>query len=101
MRIVRPAATLVEVLVAVAIVAVLFALMMVAVNRVREAAYRTVCLSHLRQLALAVHTYHDFHDQLPPYATKPPKAQVFGGWWLHLMPYASETNFSEAITHAV
>jgi type II secretory pathway pseudopilin PulG len=99
MRIIRPARTLVEVLVAVSILAVLFGLAMVAVNRVREAARRTVCVSHLRQLALAVHTYYDSHQAFPPYATRTPQAQVFGGWWIYLMPFTEEANFHDELVH--
>jgi len=104
MRSIRPAWTLIEALVAIAILGVLFALMMVAVNRVRESANRTVCLDHLRQLALAVHSYYDSHHELPPYATKTPKSKIFGGWWIHLMPYVDEDNLYDKIAddhHAV
>jgi prepilin-type N-terminal cleavage/methylation domain-containing protein/prepilin-type processing-associated H-X9-DG protein len=61
----RTGFTLVEMLIAVAIIALLIGLIVPAVQQVREAAARTSCASNLRQLAMAVHLYADAHRQLP------------------------------------
>ncbi|HUG93511.1 MAG TPA: DUF1559 domain-containing protein [Planctomycetaceae bacterium] len=57
--------TLIELLVSMAVIATLVALLLPAVQQAREAARRSTCKSHLRQVAIALHSYHDLHRVLP------------------------------------
>ena len=85
--------TLVELLVVIAIVGTLVALLLPAVQAVREAGRRLQCQHHLRQIALAMHNYHDTHGSFP-YGVN---AGWGHSWSAHLLPYVEQMAVADRI----
>jgi prepilin-type N-terminal cleavage/methylation domain-containing protein len=91
--------TLVELLVVIAIIGVLVALLLPAVQAAREAARRSSCQNKMRQLAIALHNFHDARGKFPPGAENAvyPKPRMSGAttfagtsWIVYILPYIEQ-----------
>jgi prepilin-type N-terminal cleavage/methylation domain-containing protein/prepilin-type processing-associated H-X9-DG protein len=89
----RAAFTLIELLVVIAIIGVLVALLVPAVQTVREAANRATCQNNLKQIGLAVHAYHDSKKVLPQNhrPTSAAASTVRERWFTKVLPYLEQT----------
>src|SRR6516165_1566532 len=86
----RTAFTLIELLVVIAIIAILIALLVPAVQKVREAAARTQCQNNLKQIGLAIHSYHDATRSLPPLRIA--ANDGWATWCVLILPYLDQGN---------
>jgi prepilin-type N-terminal cleavage/methylation domain-containing protein/prepilin-type processing-associated H-X9-DG protein len=93
--------SLLELLVAIAIIAILVGLLLAAVQRSRESANRLTCQNNLRQLGLACHAYHDANHLLPPGGLNVPRENWTadkGSWLVYILPYIEQTALYNQIT---
>jgi prepilin-type N-terminal cleavage/methylation domain-containing protein/prepilin-type processing-associated H-X9-DG protein len=110
--------TLIELLVVIAIIAVLISLLLPAVQSAREAARRAQCLNNMKQIGVALHTYHEIHNTFPPgyvsyfrrdggdEGTAEDDIGPGWGWASQILPQMEQTavhnaiNFSLSMTYA-
>ncbi len=81
----RKGFTLIELLVVIAIIAILIALLLPAVQQAREAARRTQCKNHLKQVGLGFHNYHDVYVNYFPSAEVTFEAGHGSSFWVKMM----------------
>ncbi len=91
--------TLIELLVVIAIIATLVAILLPAVQQAREAARRSTCKNNLKQIALAIHNYHDTHGCIPPAWIMQTQKQTYGNWsWgAFILPYVEQGPLYDAL----
>jgi prepilin-type processing-associated H-X9-DG protein len=96
--------TLVELLVVIAVIALLLAVMMPVLARARELGKSAVCRSNLRNIGMATLTYaNDYGGKLPPYEEKSntTMASSYGWkryWWGRILPYLISQGLKNQVT---
>lgn len=94
--------TLVELLVVIAIIGILVAMLLPAVQAAREAARRSQCKNHLKQLALGIMNFESSHHYLPPSALVDLRATSTGNngsWGVHgrLLSYLEQESLRNLV----
>lgn len=109
----RRGVTLAEVLVVIAIIAVLIGLLLPAVQKIRDASLRASCSNRLRQLGIGLHLYHDSNQSFPSGVSHPaplPGVIPIHGddtdpyplmtWHCRLLPFIEQNALWEQAVHA-
>ncbi|MEN6459119.1 MAG: DUF1559 domain-containing protein [Thermoguttaceae bacterium] len=96
----RAAFTLVEMLVVIAIIAILAAMLIPAVLMARDAARTAQCVNNQKQLALAVIHYESAKNHFPGYANNVGAGPIRVSWAVAVLPFIGRTDLWEGTNAA-
>lgn len=85
--------TLIELLVVIALICILVGLLLPAVQQTRESARKMKCQANLRQMGIALQTFHSTYNQFP--AGKLGFNSVDHSWCTLLLPYIEQASLAE------
>src|SRR5262249_24263495 len=75
----------------IAIIAILIAMLLPAIQKVREAAARTQCQNNLKQMALACYGFENTNQRFPMGAPDPRH-----GWMWNILPFVEQQNMYDS-----
>ena len=97
--------TLVELLVVIAIIGTLVGLLLPAVQAARESARRSTCSNNLKQITLALNTFHDGKQQFPMGVLAPSNMGSGSSqripWMLQLLPFVEEAGLFSSLSPVI
>src|SRR5947209_3076641 len=97
----RAAIAMIELLVVLAIIGILLGILLPAVQAVRSASARTGCANTLKQVGVALHSFHDAHGRLPRLpkrARDDPNRRL--GWMALILPHMGENGLYQVSLRA-
>lgn len=100
----RSGFSLIELLLVIAILAILIGLLLPAVQRVRETANRTICQNGLKQMGIALVAYHDLNGSFPPAIAEGPGTNrvpyQWASWMNRILRFIEQDNLADVTEKA-
>ena len=89
----RRGVTILELFVVLAVISILLALLLPAVQSARERAREAVCKNNLHQINLATAQFAEVHKRLP----RPGTPGLTGGWIVEILPFIEQQNLKSTV----
>jgi prepilin-type N-terminal cleavage/methylation domain-containing protein/prepilin-type processing-associated H-X9-DG protein len=99
----RSAFTLIELLVVLALLGLMVALLLPAIQKARESSRNAACRNHLKQIGVALNQYGAAHECYPKgveglYDSALFPASMFGmSWWAEILPFLEQANIADQL----